>query len=205
MDQVAQQRKMARAIEAGKKFKPARNIGGTAHFATLAECRKAGLLSGHGIPLGYLNGLQLWLNGDVNNMVTIGGSGSGKTSTLLISAALLWPNSFVPMDATGELTAVTAKARKKFGKVVQLNYTGFLEQELRGIERGVCNLMDGLDPKDKARFSTQAQHLAASCIRTPSERDLYWYSTALDLLHVFIMFFAEYGTPEERSFGAKEE
>jgi type IV secretion system protein VirD4 len=81
---------------------------------------------GHFITDGVRSGEKISYNGE-NHICIIGKSGSGKDTRLLIPNLLrLGDRSIVAVDPKGEMAAVTAPMRAKYGRVVILNPFGVL-------------------------------------------------------------------------------
>lgn len=80
---------------------------GSAAWATENEVRQAGLLAGHGLPIGYLGDAPIHLEGDAP-MLTIGGAGSGKLRDLLGHVVCTSGNQrmFI-LDPRGEMAALS--------------------------------------------------------------------------------------------------
>lgn len=146
----------------------------------------------NGIPLGFTPSGKRIIYSQKTSLVTFGGAGSGKTNQL-IEAALEWSGSLVVLDVAGEIAAVTAHARRRFGKVYQINPYGLFREELSGIPCIRYNPMYWLDPKDTEKFGPRAAKIAEGCVRQPSDRDLYWYTSARQLVKTVIECEAGYG------------
>lgn len=74
---------------------------GASHFATLEDAERAGLLTGHGVVIGKLNGVILTHNSK-GHLAVAGGSRSGKGRGLNIPTLLNDTNSAFTFDPKGE-------------------------------------------------------------------------------------------------------
>ena len=99
---------------------------GKARWATISEMRRAGLMPRtDGIYLGQFldNGAGIDAIGYTSpvHLVTIGRTGSGKGTGLIIPNLSTLRRSILIIDPKGEAAAITARKRAKFGRVVMLN------------------------------------------------------------------------------------
>jgi type IV secretion system protein VirD4 len=92
---------------------------GDACFATLADMKKAGLLTRkpESILIGKYKGRYLWLGG-AQHVITISPTRSGKTTSLAIPVLLTYGHSIVVLDLKGELYKATSGTRKAMGQDV---------------------------------------------------------------------------------------
>lgn len=95
---------------------------GEAAFATLEECKAAGLLDPDGLYLGMLDGEPLFDNGKTHSL-TCAPARQGKGINAVIPNLLHYSGSVLVTDPKGELAAVTGKHREqRFGhRVIILN------------------------------------------------------------------------------------
>ncbi len=94
---------------------------GDARFATLADLKKAGLLTRtkQGILIGKFKGRELWLGG-AQHVITISPTRSGKTASVAKPVALSYEESMVVLDIKGELFADTSGWREAQGQLIRV-------------------------------------------------------------------------------------
>ena len=92
-----------------------RTLFGKAHWASMAEARKAGLLAKKGIILTKKWG-QYVMSGGYEHIFIFWPSGSGKTNSLAIPNLLNWPGSCIVNDVKLSLFGITSKYRQKHGQ-----------------------------------------------------------------------------------------
>lgn len=99
--------------------RPRRALHGAARFATAAEVRRSGLLSGNapGIIVGRYRGKYLMLRGELSVMLSAP-TRSGKGVGVVIPNLLRWPDSVVVLDIKGENYDITAGYRRERGQAV---------------------------------------------------------------------------------------
>jgi type IV secretory pathway TraG/TraD family ATPase VirD4 len=112
---------------------PPKNI--ETSWATDAVMEALGLFEPNGIPIGYSqeSDRPIYYNGSTHGL-TLGGTGDGKTTTQLLPMLLsdtLRETSVVCFDTMGELAAVSADYRRRFGPVHIVNPMHMFERELR--------------------------------------------------------------------------
>ncbi|MGE7137079.1 type IV secretory system conjugative DNA transfer family protein [Luteibacter sp. NPDC031894] len=92
---------------------------GDACFATLADLKKAGLLTRkpESILIGTFRGRKLWIGG-AQHVITISPTRSGKTTSLVIPVLLTYEHTIVVLDLKGELYKATSGQRKAMGQDV---------------------------------------------------------------------------------------
>lgn len=94
---------------------------GDSRWATRRNLRKVGLFKKGGLFLGRSRGRDLYHSGE-EHIFTLGGTGGGKSSGLVVPALLtLTQGSVVVTDPSGELAAMTRTQRAKNGPVVLLS------------------------------------------------------------------------------------
>jgi type IV secretion system protein VirD4 len=187
-------------IRKAKKFRPDR-IGEDARFGGLLEAWNKGLLSNEGVYLGIMKiwGKQVFFN-DLTSLLSFGGSGSGKTSSILIPACLMWKGSLAAVDMTGELATVIAKGRRRFGPVYQLNPQGAFSCELRSIPRAKYNPIDRRIinlKKDRSGGTAKIQRIAQGLVPVRDASQVYWSQTSGQLAADFIEWAVEFGADDE--------
>ncbi|SEV84478.1 type IV secretory system conjugative DNA transfer family protein [Luteibacter sp. 329MFSha] len=94
---------------------------GDARFATLADLKKAGLLTRtrQGILIGKYRGRELWLGG-AQHVITISPTRSGKTASVAKPVALSYEESMVVLDVKGELYQDTSGWREAQGQLIRV-------------------------------------------------------------------------------------
>lgn len=138
------------------------------------------------------SGSPIYTRNEEPGIFTYGGPGSGKSSQL-ITALLTYPKSVaVFSDVNGELAAVTAKQRKKFGKVYVINpFNMFSKTYLKDVKHIGYNpmrLLIGRSSKLDPKFSVKAAKLTAASIpENSTARDPYWDNKAFALVHAATM------------------
>ena len=101
---------------------PAVKAIGRDRWATRANIRQAGLLSGHGTVVGLLGKQLLTYNGPEHQLVS-GASRSGKGVGHVVPTLLNWTGSVLVYDVKNELWNITAGFRSKFSHAVYFNPT----------------------------------------------------------------------------------
>ncbi|MGC1550490.1 MAG: type IV secretory system conjugative DNA transfer family protein [Rhodanobacter sp.] len=93
------------------------SLHGDASFATLADLKKAGLLTQtpQSILIGKYKGHYLWLGG-AQHVITISPTRSGKTTSIAIPVLLSYLQSMVVLDLKGELRKATSGWRRAQGQ-----------------------------------------------------------------------------------------
>jgi len=94
---------------------------GDARFATLADLKKAGLLTRtkQGVLIGKFKGRELWLGG-AQHVITISPTRSGKTASVAKPVALSYEESMVVLDIKGELFEDTSGWRESQGQLIRV-------------------------------------------------------------------------------------
>lgn len=135
------------------------NRFGSAAWSNLNEVRRSGLLAGSGHLIGHLDGQALTLDADAP-LLTISGSGGGKTSQILASAILANPaQPRMVLDPRGEIVSVTLPAFATAGTYVWIwNPTG-----MHGLARHAVQCLDILD-LDAPTFHADCDFISASLI-----------------------------------------
>lgn len=98
---------------------PQSTLFGNAHWATLWEAKKAGLLADDGIILGKKWGKYLCVAG-FEHVFVFAPSGSGKTTSLVIPNLLAWKGSCIVQDIKGGIFETTSGFRAKYGQACYL-------------------------------------------------------------------------------------
>jgi len=128
-------------------------------------------------------GAELTYAGE-RHLLLIGPNGSGKGTRLLVPNLLrLQDRSVIVIDPKGELTAITARQRSKFSRIVVLNPFDVL-----GLGGTGFNPLAALDP-DSPTFVDDAAGLAEALIKIePGEKDPHWSESARNLVAALIMW-----------------
>lgn len=115
---------------------------------------------------------------DNRHIVTIAGSRSGKTRTLLMPNLREYPGSIVVIDPKGELARTTAKFRKAMGqRVIRLDPFGVGS----GTPSEQYNPFDDLSRSSAANLPADAAQLANAII-IQSGKESHWTDSARNLL-----------------------
>jgi type IV secretion system protein VirD4 len=179
---------IGRAFVAGPKLQD--DTHGKARTATESELRQAGLIPRRdAIYLGrFLNGGQvrdeLGYPSKVH-LITIGPTGSGKGSGLIIPNLSELRRSILIIDPKGEAAAVTARKRAQFGRVVILNPFNILTEERPWMKSNGFNPLATLD-KTLSRFVDDATGIAEALVRIEG-KEPHWPASAQDLVAGLIM------------------
>lgn len=89
---------------------------GSACFASEAEMRRAGLLKGDGLQVGFCGKKPVFIDGDAP-LLTVGGAGSGKLRDLLAYTVCNSPNRRkLVLDPRGELAAISIHNFARYGE-----------------------------------------------------------------------------------------
>lgn len=141
------------------QFDNSTNRFGSAVWPPLHEVKHSGLLAGSGHLVGHLDGHALTLDTDAP-LLTISGSGGGKTSQILTSAIL--KNAAQPrmvLDPRGEIISVTLPAFATVGTYAWIwNPTG-----MHGLASHAVQCLDILE-LDAPSFHADCDFIAASLI-----------------------------------------
>ena len=151
----AQEMRRLRALS-----RAASKVHGTARWANEQDVKASGLYSGRGVFVGRAFGRDIHYPGPAH-LMTISPSGGGKGVNVVVPNLLSYRGSMVVTDPKGELTAMTAAHRAKFGRVVVLNpFREKLRAELE-LDLGddgynpLAILKRGPDVKDDAELLAQ--------------------------------------------------
>jgi type IV secretion system protein VirD4 len=168
---------------------------GQARFATERELRKAGLIPRlHGIYLGWFLDTdnapteQVAYPGRVN-LITIGPSGSGKGSGIIVPVLSSSLRSIFIIDPKGEAAAITARKRATFGPVHIINPFNVLAEEpqRQHLTSNGFNPLAELTMDDN--FTDDCANIAQALVREQSGGDgAFFTGSARDLLTCLIMY-----------------
>lgn len=158
--------------------------------------RKAGLVDGWGIPVGYALPYNrtsssvpppLTYKGD-RHICTFGPNGTGKFTTTQSEVLLYSERSMFVIDPKGQQAAVTARRRREwFGqKVIVLNPFGLHGGEPWKLPRHKFNPLAALDPASDS-FVADVSRLASAMIEADGGQS-HWTDSAHDLFSWLIMW-----------------
>lgn len=177
---------------------------GRADWAGLRALRKASMLRPGGLFLGQWRGL--WRGADLfrhgeGHLLTIAGSGAGKTTGLVIPALLeLKEGAVIVLDPKAQLGAMTARARRAAGEVFFLNPFAHDLSGLPGTRlpdhgfNPIAVLEEGYNLKD------DAQNLARLLMVTDrADSGSYWNSEAAQIIAAFLVWMVLREPPERRT------
>jgi type IV secretion system protein VirD4 len=165
---------------------------GQAGWATIREVRRAGLMprkqgaiylgqflaDGEGMDaIGYQTPVHL---------ITVGRTGSGKGTGLIIPNLSTLRRSVLIIDPKGEAAAITARKRANFGRVVMLNPFNLYAEDRPWMQS------DGFNPLSTIRmdknFLDDCAVIGQSLVKQDKSRDGHFFSTsAQDLLTALVM------------------
>lgn len=139
---------------------------GSARFANETEIRKAGLLSGKGLPVGFLGKQPLHLDSD-GPAILIAGSGSGKLRDELSYVVINSPGERkVIQDPKGEIYAISHHVFAERGEYLY----SFNPYRLHGFPNHGFNPLSILDPQS-VTFHSDCQLLFKNMIPQKSKGD----------------------------------
>ena len=164
---------------------------GSARFATVNELQAGGLLPrANGIYLGQAvearaANAEIGYRGGVH-LVTIGRTGSGKGTGLIIPNLSTLRRSILIIDPKGEAAAITARKRAAFGRVVVLNPFNILAEEKPWMRS------DGFNPLSTVRrdenFLDDCTIIGQSLVKQETGGSGRFFSgSAHDLVTAFVM------------------
>lgn len=115
-----------------------------------------------------------------SNAICFGGSGSGKSSRILIPSILgMYSSSLVAHDPSGELLSLTASAMKEKGyNILTLNYTN-------------PKVSENFNPLHRVKTIAEAKKIAKLLVTTSlggGGKDPFWNEAAIGLLSIFIRY-----------------
>jgi type IV secretion system protein VirD4 len=163
---------------------------GKARWAPLRMLQRAGLVPRKGgIYLGrFLDdgvpGDRVSYPGPVH-LLTIGPTGSGKGTGLIIPNLSELRRSIIIIDPKGEAAAITARKRAQFGRVVVLNPFNILADEQPWLKSNGYNPLATLD-KTSAHLTDDATAIAEALVRVEGSEP-HWAASAQDLVAALVM------------------
>lgn len=184
-----------RQREKRKQAETASGVFGSAAFATLDDCARAGLLDPRGFYLGLLDGQPLFYSGKAH-LLTVAPARQGKGVNVVIPNLLHFQGSVFVTDPKGELAAVTAAHRaERFGqKVYILNPWG-----MHGLPQHRCNPLQPLieaanNPALLRGIADEAKAIALQLLPEPEDsRNRYFREGARTILRAVMLHLATRG------------
>jgi type IV secretion system protein VirD4 len=119
------------------------------------------------------------------HLITIGPTGSGKGTGLIIPNLSELRRSILIIDPKGEAAAVTARKRAQFGRVVMLNPFNILTKERPWLESDGFNPLARFD-KTSPHFIDDAVGVAEALVRIEGSEP-HWSASAQDLVAALVM------------------
>ncbi len=170
-------------------------VFGTARWATVKDCRDAGLTDPNGLYLGCLDGVPLFYNGKAHG-VLVAPTRQGKGISVVIPNLLHNQGSMCVTDPKGELASVTAQHRaKKFGQAVYIvNPWG-----LHGLPSHRFNPFGYLvetyaDPAQRRSLTEEVASLVLQLLPEPEgEKNRYFREGSRKILRALLLLFATRG------------
>lgn len=158
------------------------NSHGAAKFTEKnAELKKAGLLKGEGVPIGYTpDGRHALHYPGFGHLLCVAAARTGKGASLLVNALLSWRYSVIVIDPKAENALVTAKSRKRFGRVYILNPFKMFFDEL-GSMQARLNPMQIISAAS-ASFHADCDKLAAALVWDEGTGEGKHWTTAARIL-----------------------
>lgn len=171
----------------GNENDPFRARPASAAFFTKAELLAASSLD-HGrgkLFLGRVDGKMIGI-ADGRHVVTLAGSGGGKSVCSLIPNLKLYGGSCLVLDPKGELARATAKERAGMGQAVHVldpfNVSGEETREFR-------TSFDPLhDLQQDREYLIENADLVADALIIPAEKDQHWTDAARALVRALVLW-----------------
>jgi type IV secretion system protein VirD4 len=163
---------------------------GKARTATTGELRDARMIPRrNGIYLGRMgagkSAREVGYPGSVH-LLTIGPTGSGKGTGLIIPNLCDLKRSIIIIDPKGEAAAITARLRRCLGRVVILNPFQLLVRERLLLQSHGFNPLMALDPNSD-HFIDDATGIAEALVRIEGSQS-HWSESAQDLVAALVMY-----------------
>ena len=159
----------------------------SAAFVTKAQVLdEAALEYGRGkLFLGRLDQKMIGI-ADNRHIVTLAGSGGGKSVCSLIPNLLLYEGSALVLDPKGELAKATAKARHDMGQsVAVLDPFGITGEECAPYRLTFDPLSELGEDRE---FLIENAELVADALIIPAEKDAHWTDAARALVRAFVLW-----------------
>ncbi|PJN93867.1 hypothetical protein CNY89_17920, partial [Amaricoccus sp. HAR-UPW-R2A-40] len=146
------------------------------------------MLAPGGLFLGQARGRALFHSGE-GHLLTIGGTGGGKSSGLVVPALCeLTEGAVVVTDPSGELAAMTARRRAEIGPVIFLNPFGSVFEADTGLsfrDDGM-NLLAHLDPAGANFISDVGAFARLLMVTDRRDSGSYWNDEGAEFLSLLI-------------------
>ena len=174
---------------------------GSAKWASWWQLRREGMLEKGGLFLGRSRGADIYHNSE-GHIFTVGGTGGGKSSGLVVPALLeLTQGSVIVTDPSGELAAMTMRHRETIGEVVLLNPFGEVFRQGTGLDYPDTgfNPLSALDPQSST-FKAECDALAR-LLMVSDRRDSgsYWNDEGAALMALLIAATLLYESKEKHT------
>jgi len=134
---------------------------------------------------------SLSISESYRNALILGGSGSGKSSTVLINSALLMAkgnSSLIFNDPSHEIRMLVSGSLKQSGYIIKvLDYSN---------SKSEC-----FNPLERCRTISDIQKLSSLLVRNAlgESKDLFWTKSAESVLSLFIRYLVFYAGPQYRT------
>ena len=165
-------------------------IFGEAAFATLEECRDAGLLNPHGLYLGLLDEQPLFYNGKAHGLI-VAPARSGKGVGAVTPNAEHFPGSIVATDLKGELAGMTAAHRReRFGQDVAV----FNPWGLHGLPQHRVNPLENViaiagDPARQRGLTDEVKAIVMQLYPEPEDtRNQFFREGARNIMRAVMLY-----------------
>lgn len=123
---------------------------------------------------------------DTRHIVTIAGSGGGKTASILIPNLSLYPGSCLVIDPKGELARATAATRAAMGQEVHVLDPWGVSGEATGDYRRSLDPLREL-AADMDNLTDNAELIAEALI-IPNDKDPFWTDAARGLVRSLVLW-----------------
>lgn len=120
-----------------------------------------------------------------NHLLTVGPPGSGKSLGLIVPNLALLDRSMLVIDPKGELARITARHRRKFGRVVIFNPFGEQTAKRPDLKSDGFNPLAALDPASP-HFVDDATAIAEGLVKIQGH-DPHWSESAQDFVAALLM------------------
>jgi type IV secretion system protein VirD4 len=192
--------KEARLRRALREFKPENSLGAAKVTEKNRALKKAGLFDGKGVQIGYSpNGRHALHYSGLGHLLTVAAARTGKGATLLVNALLSWRHSCIIIDPKCENALITARFRRRFGKVYILNPFKLFPHELGGMQARF-NPMQIISAESSLSFHALCDKLAAALVwEEGNSEGRHWTTAARILVSGIIAALIRHGDPARRT------
>ena len=167
-------------------------IFGEAAFATLEECRDAGLLNPQGLYIGRLDGEPLFYSGKAH-LLTCAPARQGKGINIVLPNLLHYQGSVIVTDPKGELAAVTVQHRReRLGQDVAV----FNPWGLHGLPQDRINPLENViviagNPALQRGLSDEVKAIVMQLYPEPEDtRNQYFREGSRSIMRAVLMYLA---------------